>query len=136
MKNTQMAGRAIALFAAVFYGANTALSRLAYDAGTNPVSLTFYRFLMSAALMVVLILLLRKPLEISPGPIVFCICAFGTFATSIGKPVRDHLLYLSPTGDRLQTAGASTSGISERTAGICARLRRHRNCVGSGVSSG
>ena len=52
MNKNQIVGRAIALSAAIFYGFNTTLSRLAYDTGTNPVSLTLYRFLMSAALIV------------------------------------------------------------------------------------
>ncbi len=84
MNKNQMIGRAIALAAAIFYGFNTTLSRLAYDTGTTPVSLTFYRFLMSAAVMILLVLILRKSckLEITPG--LFAICVAGMFATAIG----------------------------------------------------
>ncbi len=56
MIKTQIVSRAIALSAAIFYGFNTTLSRLAYDTSTTPLSLTLYRFLMSAALMIALVL--------------------------------------------------------------------------------
>lgn len=84
MNKNQMVGRAIALGAAIFYGFNTTLSRLAYDTGTTPVSLTLYRFLMSAVVMIALVLVLRKSwrLEITPG--LFAICVAGMFATAIG----------------------------------------------------
>lgn len=84
MNNNQVIGRSIALAAAIFYGFNTTLSRLAYDTGTNPVSLTFYRFLMSTVVIALIVLLLRKSWKISPSPLVFSICVFGMFATSIG----------------------------------------------------
>jgi len=84
MNNNQMVGRTIALGAAIFYGFNTTLSRLAYDTGTTPVSLTLYRFLMSAALMVLLLLILRKSWKLEVGPRLFAICVIGMFATSIG----------------------------------------------------
>ncbi len=84
MNKNQIVGRAIALSAAIFYGFNTTLSRLAYDTGTNPVSLTLYRFLMSAALMIILVLILRKSWKLAVSPVVFVACVFGMFATSIG----------------------------------------------------
>jgi drug/metabolite transporter (DMT)-like permease len=84
MNKNQMVGRAIALSAAVFYGFNTTLSRLAYDTGTTPVSLTLYRFLMAAVLMIVIVLVLRKSWKLSVTPLVFASCIFGNFATSIG----------------------------------------------------
>lgn len=84
MNNNQIVGRAIALGAAVLYGFNTTLSRLAYDTGTTPVSLTLYRFLMSALLMVAVVLILRKSWKISVAPGVFAICVLGMVATSIG----------------------------------------------------
>jgi len=55
MNQSMLIGRAIALAAAIFYGVNTTLSRLACDTGTTPVSLTLYRFPISAALMVMLL---------------------------------------------------------------------------------
>ena len=84
MNRNQIVGRAIALGAAIFYGFNTTLSRLAYDTGTTPVSLTLFRFTMSALLMAVLIMLLRKSWRLAVPPRVFALCVFGMFATSIG----------------------------------------------------
>ena len=84
MNKNQIVGRAIALCAAIFYGFNTTLSRLAYDTGTTPVSLTLFRFLMSAAVMVMLVLILRKSLKLEVTPRLFAICVVGMFATSIG----------------------------------------------------
>jgi len=84
MNKNQIVGRAIALCAAIFYGFNTTLSRLAYDTGTTPVSLTLFRFLMSAAVMVMLVLILRKSLKLEVTPKLFVICVAGMFATSIG----------------------------------------------------
>ncbi len=84
MNKNQIVGRAIALSAAIFYGFNTTLSRLAYDTGTTPVSLTIYRFLMSMLLMIVIVLILRKSWRIKVSPLVFGACVFGMVATSIG----------------------------------------------------
>jgi len=84
MNKNQMIGRAIALGAAIFYGFNTTLSRLAYDTGTTPVSLTLYRFLMSAVIMMLLLLILRKSWKLEVAPGLFAICAIGMFVTSIG----------------------------------------------------
>ena len=84
MNKNQIVGRAIALCAAIFYGFNTTLSRLAYDTGTTPVSLTLFRFLMSAAVMVVLVLILRKSWKLEVSTRLFVICVIGMFATSIG----------------------------------------------------
>jgi drug/metabolite transporter (DMT)-like permease len=84
MNKNQIVGRALALGAAIFYGFNTTLSRLAYDTGTTPVSLTIYRFLMAAILMISIVLILRKPWKLSVAPLVFASCIFGNFATSIG----------------------------------------------------
>ena len=84
MNKNQMVGRAIALGAAIFYGFNTTLSRLAYDTGTTPVSLTLYRFLMSAVIMMLLLLILRKSWKFEVAPGLFAICAIGMFVTSIG----------------------------------------------------
>jgi drug/metabolite transporter (DMT)-like permease len=84
MNKNQIVGRAMALSAAIFYGFNTTLSRLAYDTGTTPLSLTLYRFLMSAILMIAIVLVLRKSWKLSVTPMVFAICVFGMVATSIG----------------------------------------------------
>lgn len=84
MNKNQIVGRAIALCAAIFYGFNTTLSRLAYDTGTTPVSLTLFRFLMSAAVMVMLVLILRKSWRLEVTAKLFVICVAGMFATSIG----------------------------------------------------
>jgi len=84
MNKNQIVGRAMALSAAIFYGFNTTLSRLAYDTGTTPLSLTLYRFLMSAILMIAIVLALRKSWKLSVTPMVFAICVFGMVATSIG----------------------------------------------------
>lgn len=84
MNKNQMVGRAIALTAAIFYGFNTTLSRLAYDTGTTPVSLTLYRFLMSVSVMIVLLLILRKSWKLGVSPALFAVCVVGMFATSIG----------------------------------------------------
>jgi len=84
MNNNFLVGRAVALGSAVFYSFNTTLSRLAYDVGTTPVSLTVYRYLMTAALMVAMVLLLRKSWRISVSPWLFIFCVIGVYATSIG----------------------------------------------------
>ena len=84
MNKNQIVGRALALGAAIFYGFNTTLSRLAYDTGTTPVSLTIYRFLMAAILMITIVLILRKSWKLSVSPLVFASCIFGNFAISIG----------------------------------------------------
>jgi drug/metabolite transporter (DMT)-like permease len=84
MNKNQIVGRTIALGAAIFYGFNSTLSRLAYDTGTTPVSLTLYRFLMSAILMVALLLILRKSWKLEVSPLLFLVCVSGMFATSIG----------------------------------------------------
>ncbi|MDH3389977.1 MAG: DMT family transporter [Gammaproteobacteria bacterium] len=84
MNKNQIVGRAIALTAAIFYGVNSTLSRLAYDTGTTPVSLTLYRFLMSAALMIALVLILRKSWKLKVNPLLFAFCVSGMFATAIG----------------------------------------------------
>jgi drug/metabolite transporter (DMT)-like permease len=84
MNKNLIVGRTIALSAAIFYGFNTTLSRLAYDTGTTPVSLTIYRFSMSLLLMIVIVLILRKSWRIKVSPLVFAGCVFGMVATSIG----------------------------------------------------
>ncbi|MFT5350986.1 MAG: drug/metabolite transporter (DMT)-like permease [Gammaproteobacteria bacterium] len=84
MNHNQLVGRAIALSAAIFYGFNTTLSRLAYDTGTTPASLTFYRFLMSTVAMVIIVLILRKGWRLKVRPLVFFCCVFGMVATSLG----------------------------------------------------
>jgi drug/metabolite transporter (DMT)-like permease len=84
MNKNQIVGRAMALSAAIFYGFNTTLSRLAYDTGTTPLSLTLYRFLMSAILMIAIVLVLRKSWKLPVTPMVFAICVIGMVATSIG----------------------------------------------------
>jgi drug/metabolite transporter (DMT)-like permease len=84
MNANPFVGRALALGAAMFYGVNTTLSRLAYDTGTTPVSLTLYRFLISALLMLVLVAALRKSWRLEVPPRLFAVCVFGMFLTSIG----------------------------------------------------
>ena len=84
MERAQWVGRAIALGAATFYGFNTTLSKLAYDTGTTPVSLTFVRFALSAALLVVFVRLLGKTWRIRVAPAVFAACVLGMVMTSIG----------------------------------------------------
>ena len=84
MNRNPFVGRALALGAAMFYGVNTTLSRLAYDTGTTPVSLTLYRFAISAALMLALVAALRKSWKLEVPPRLFAVCVFGMFLTSIG----------------------------------------------------
>ncbi len=84
MNKNQMVGRAIALGAAIFYGFNTTLSRLAYDTGTTPLSLTIFRFAMAASIMALIVLALRKSCKLEVSPVLFAICILGNFATSIG----------------------------------------------------
>lgn len=95
MNNHYFVGRALALGSAVFYSFNTTLSRLAYDTGTTPVSLTVYRYLMTAALMVVMVLLLRKSWRMSVSPWVFTFCVVGVYATSIGHLGAVHYIPVS-----------------------------------------
>jgi drug/metabolite transporter (DMT)-like permease len=84
MNKNQIVGRSLALGAAIFYGVNTTLSRLAYDTGTTPLSLTIYRFLMATILMIAIVLVMRKSWRLSVKPLVFASCIFGNFAISIG----------------------------------------------------
>ena len=84
MNKPQIVGRSIALGAAIFYGVNTTLSRLAYDTGTTPVSLTLYRFALCAVIMIILVLLLRKSWRLTVSPWLFGVCICGNLATSIG----------------------------------------------------
>lgn len=84
MNKNQIVGRCIALGAAIFYGFNTTLSRLAYDTGTTPLSLTLYRFLMAAILMIAIVMMLRKSWKISVALPVFACCILGNFTISIG----------------------------------------------------
>ena len=84
MNKNQIVGRSLALGAAIFYGVNTTLSRLAYDTGTTPLSLTIYRFLMATILMIAIVLVMRKSWRLSVKPLVFVSCIFGNFAISIG----------------------------------------------------
>ena len=84
MNKNQIVGRSLALGAALFYGVNTTLSRLAYDTGTTPVSLTIYRFLMASILMIAIVLVMRKSWRLPVKPLVFAGCVFGNFAISIG----------------------------------------------------
>ena len=74
----------MAFFAAIFYGVNTTLSRLSYDVGTTPVSLTMYRFLMAGVMMVLIVLVLRKSWKMSVSPWIFSLCVLGLYITSIG----------------------------------------------------
>lgn len=74
----------MAFAAAIFYGVNTTLSRLAYDVGTTPVSLTLYRFLMAGAIMVLIVLALRKSWKMFVSPWTFSLCVLGLYITSIG----------------------------------------------------
>jgi drug/metabolite transporter (DMT)-like permease len=84
MNNPQFAGRIIALSAAIFYGFNTTLSRLAYDTGTTPVSLIVFRFLLTSLAMVILVAILRKSWRMQVSPRVFVLCVIGMYITSIG----------------------------------------------------
>jgi len=77
-------GKAMALLAAAAYGVNTTLSRLAYDTGTTPVSLTVYRYIMIAGIMVVLMLILRKSWRLCVPPSLFFCCVLGMYLISIG----------------------------------------------------
>ena len=73
MNPNPFVGRALALGAALLYGVNTTLSRLAYDTGTTPVSLTLYRFAISAALMLALVAALRKSWKLVVPPRLFAV---------------------------------------------------------------
>ncbi len=95
MNNDFLVGRAIALGSAVFYSFNTTLSRLAYDVGTTPVSLTAYRFLITAVLMVAIVLALRKSWRLSVSPWLFVFCVVGVYATSIGHLGAVHYIPVS-----------------------------------------
>jgi len=74
----------IALIAAIFYGFNTTLSRLAYDTGTTPVSLIVFRFLLTSLAMIILVALLRKSWRMQVSPRVFVLCVLGMYITAIG----------------------------------------------------
>ncbi len=77
-------GKIFALLAAVSYGANTTLSRLAYDTGTTPFSLTAYRYLLIAIIMVAIMLILRKPWRLRVPLWLFAGCVLGMYVVSIG----------------------------------------------------
>jgi len=84
MHKDQLAGRAIAFAAAIFYGFNTTLSRLVYDTGTTPVSLTVYRFFLTSAALILIVLLLRKSWRMRVSPTLFVVTVVGLYITSIG----------------------------------------------------
>ncbi len=84
MDRAYWVGRSIALGAAIFYGFNTTLSKLAYDTGTTPVTVTFVRFALSALLLAAILLLLGKSWRIRVAPAVFAACVLGMVMTSIG----------------------------------------------------
>ena len=84
MQKDQLAGRTIAFAAAIFYGFNTTLSRLAYDTGTTPVSLTVYRFSLTSVALILLVLMLRKPWRMQVSPTLFVVTVVGLYVTSIG----------------------------------------------------
>ena len=84
MHKDLIAGRAIAFAAAIFYGFNTTLSRLAYDTGTTPVSLTVYRFLLTSAALIIIVLILRKTWRMRVSPRLFVLSVIGLYVTSIG----------------------------------------------------
>ena len=84
MDKDQIAGRAIAFAAAIFYGFNTTLSRLAYDTGTTPVSLTVYRFALTSAALILLVLVLRKSWRMRVTPGLFLLTVIGLYVTSLG----------------------------------------------------
>ena len=82
--NNPTAGKLFALLAAVSYGANTTLSRLAYDTGTDPFSLTVYRYLLITIIMIVIMLVLQKPWHLRVSPWLFGGCVIGMYVVSIG----------------------------------------------------
>ncbi len=84
MNKDQITGRAIAFAAAIFYGFNTTLSRLAYDTGTTPVSLTVYRFTLTSAALIIIVLVLRKSWRMQVSPGLFILAVVGLYITSIG----------------------------------------------------
>jgi len=84
MNKDQVAGRAIAFAAAIFYGFNTTLSRLAYDTGTTPVSLTVYRFALTSVALILIVLILRKSWRMRVSPGLFLLTVVGLYITSIG----------------------------------------------------
>ena len=77
-------GKLLALFAALSYGANTTLSRLAYDTGTNPVSLTIYRYAMITAIFIGVMLVMRRTWRLRVSPRLYLGCVLGMYAISIG----------------------------------------------------
>ena len=77
-------GKLFALLAAMGYGANTTLSRLTYDTGTDPVSLTIYRYAMIAALFAVIVVVTRKSMRVGMKWRYYLGCVFGMFAISLG----------------------------------------------------
>ena len=77
-------GKIFALLAALAYGATTTLSRLAYDTGTTPISLTFYRYGMITVIMLGVMVVLRKPWRADIPPRLFVGCVLGWYAISLG----------------------------------------------------
>ncbi|MFQ5756827.1 MAG: DMT family transporter [Acidiferrobacterales bacterium] len=53
-------GHALALVTAIFFGGITTLARLAYEAGSNPVTVVATRFLLAAVAIALLMLVLRR----------------------------------------------------------------------------
>ena len=74
----------MALLCAIFYGVNTTFSKLAYDAGTNPVSLTVYRYLFIILILTFLVLVLRKNWKIQVPARLYLGCVLGMYLISIG----------------------------------------------------
>ena len=64
---TVAVGRLLGLLAAIVLGLNTTFARLAYDAGSNPVTVLGCRFLACALIIGIAVLLLRRPYVIPRG---------------------------------------------------------------------
>jgi len=64
---TVAVGRLLGLFAAIVLGLNTTFARLAYDAGSNPVTVLGSRFLACTLLIGIAVILLGRPFVIPRG---------------------------------------------------------------------
>ncbi|MBL6932432.1 MAG: EamA family transporter [Rhodospirillales bacterium] len=62
---TERLGRLMALTSALFLGLNTTLARLAYDGGSNPGTVVFIRFIITALAIALLMVLIRRKFTIS-----------------------------------------------------------------------
>ena len=85
MKNDRLTGLIAAVFSALFFGFSPALAKLAYQGGSNPLTMTFTRSLLALPFLILLAGLSKvslKPRREEMLPVLL-VSLFGAFATTL-----------------------------------------------------